>query len=114
MSRLFSLAAILVFAVSTAFAGNGGNEPADALAKRSIFTNDEDKVVYVDFQALNLEVASIEVRQGNHVVLQDDASETPADGIYELHMGAFNPGQYTLEIKTSSGLILKKDIYNHL
>lgn len=114
MSRLFSLVAFSFLAVSTAFAGNGGNEPADVLAKRSIFTNDLDKVVYVDFQALHLEVTSIEVRQGNHVVLHDDASETPADGIYELHMGAFNPGQYTLEVKTSNGLIIQKDIYNHL
>jgi predicted transport protein len=74
-----------------------------------IFTDEDNKLFYIDFETLNMNLSDIVVKdQSGRVVMKDDVFELPVNTIYELDLSQFGAGAYEIELRSFTGVIRKK------
>jgi hypothetical protein len=72
------------------------------------FTDQENKLLFVDFEALGEELVELKIVNGIEVILIDDVTELPKNTIYEIDLNAFeSKKEYKMLLKTSFGTLTK-------
>lgn len=75
----------------------------------SFYEDQDNKVYYIDFENLKVNLNDISVldEQGQ-VVMREDVAGLPVNTIYELDMSRFAPGPYTVSLRSHNGVINKR------
>lgn len=83
---------------------------ADDSQRKSCYVDAENKIFFVDFQSLNvnLDVIIVKDEEGN-VVKDEKVFDLPVDTIYELNLADLKSGQYAVELR-SYGKVIKQSI----
>lgn len=72
----------------------------------AIYADEENKVYYIDFENLSVNLSNIQVRrQDGEVVLREDVFELPVNTIYEIDFNQFGSGNYDIELRSFTGVI---------
>lgn len=72
----------------------------------AFYTDEENKVYYIDFESLSVNLSNISVRRKNgEVVMREDVFELPVNTIYEIDFNQFGAGQYDIELRSFTGVI---------
>lgn len=67
----------------------------------SLYADEENKLYYVDFESLSMNLSDIVVRRKDgEVVLQDDVFELPVNTIYEIDFNQYGDGTYEIELRS--------------
>ena len=70
--------------------------------------DEENKVYYIDFESLKINLSDIIVKdQSGRVILKDDVFELPVNTIYELDFSQYGSGTYNIELRSFTGIIRK-------
>jgi hypothetical protein len=115
-----TLIACLLF-IKLSFAHNGdpkphattlssGMEDTDVSLKDIFLSDFEGHVLFIDFQALKGDVIQLNLLQGNTIIMNEDVHELPGDTIYELDLEMLSAGNYRVELRTSQGIYIQKEI----
>lgn len=76
----------------------------------SFYSDDENKVYYIDFEKLSFNLSEIVVKDAEGtIVMREDVLDLPVNTIFELDFGEFNAGKYLIELRSFKGM-LKKEI----
>lgn len=74
----------------------------------ALYADEENKVYYIDFESLKVNLSDIVVKdQSGRVVLKDDVFELPVNTIYELDFSQYGSGDYDIELRSFTGIIRK-------
>ena len=74
----------------------------------SFFTDDENKLYYIDFEKISFNVSKVIVKNDSGVILlEDDVFDLPVNTIYELDFSDYAPGSYEVELQSFKGKIQK-------
>ena len=91
-----------------------GFMPADANLEEittenwSFFSDDEGKILYVDFETLNINLSEVVVRNSNgEIVMKEDVFDLPVNTIYEVDFNGLASGNYEVELRSFTGVIKK-------
>ncbi len=96
--------------VSTSNMMSFAGESLEALenSTRSVYTDQENKICFIDFQNLNINLNEIIVRdKSGKVVMEDKVFDLPVDTIYEIHLDQLKGGEYSVELKSFTKIITK-------
>lgn len=96
--------------VSTSNMMSFAGESVEALenSTRSVYTDQENKICFIDFQSLNINLNEIIVRdKSGKVVMEDKVFDLPVDTIYEIHLDQLKGGEYSVELKSFTKIITK-------
>lgn len=75
----------------------------------SIYSDAENKLYYIDFETLKVNVSDVLVRnEKGDMVWKDNVFNLPVNTIYELDFSHFKSGTYEIELRTFTGSIRKK------
>ncbi len=75
----------------------------------TIFADAENKLFYIDFETLNVNISDVLVRnEKGDLVWKDNVFNLPVNTIYELDFSRFQAGTYEIELRTFTGAIRKK------
>jgi len=74
------------------------------------FHGEDEETLFIDFEAVNNQLVTITLSQGEKVFLEDHVADLPLNAIYELNLDIIRPGDYVLELVTSTGIKIRKDI----
>lgn len=78
----------------------------------SIFFSDSDnEVLFIDFEALGDPLLSVNILRDDALMMEDDVSDLPANSIYEINLDIVRTGNYTIELVTSDGIVVHKEIW---
>jgi hypothetical protein len=67
----------------------------------SVYADEENKLYYVDFESLSININDIVVkRQDGEVVLQEEVFDLPVNTIYEIDFNQFGDGTYDIELRS--------------
>lgn len=119
MQRKFTFVfALLFIGLSTCIAQSStfGNATASTIANAGLlelnndnwafYADEENKVYYIDFESLSVNLSDIVVRrQGGEVVFREDVFELPVNTIYEIDFSQYGKGNYDIELRSFTGLI---------
>lgn len=84
------------------------SEPA-ATEDWTIFADAENKLFYIDFETLHVNISDVLVRnEKGDLVWKDNVFNLPVNTIYELDFSRFQAGIYEIELRTFTGAIRKK------
>lgn len=76
----------------------------------SIFIDAEEKICYVDFQSLNVNLDAILIKDESGEVVKDEkVFDLPVDTIYELDLSDLKSGEYAIELR-SFGKIITQEV----
>lgn len=107
----------LLFFCTPAFANNGGDPPTKSKSENSaatfyniFFTDSENDVLFIDFEAVQDNLATINVLKDGEILLSDDVSDVANNDIYEVNYSIFRSGIYMVEIETEHGITIRKSI----
>jgi hypothetical protein len=76
----------------------------------TFYLDEENKVYYIDFETINVNLSDIKViNEAGEVVLNDTLWNLPVNTIYELDMKEMKPGRYIIQLGTYTGF-LQKDL----
>lgn len=99
---------------SLGFAYDGFAETTTTIAldgenlKEIFFTDQENKLLFVDFEELGEELVELKITNDNETVLTDDVSELPRNTIYEIDLKGFESNkEYKMLLKTPYGTLTK-------
>ena len=77
----------------------------------SIFYSDyENTTLFIDFQNIYDQLTEINIFREDQLMLEDFVEDLPANTIYEINLGVFREGTYTLELVTNEGIKIHKEI----
>ena len=75
----------------------------------SFFFDEENKIYYIDFETINLNLTAVKVtNQAGKEVITDQVADLPVNTIYELYCGHLNSGNYTIELHSYTKILKKK------
>lgn len=75
-----------------------------------LFKDADYKILYLDFEILNLNIKSLRiVKEDGSLLLKDDVSDKSVDGIYEIDYTSYEKGKYRLELFGYNGDVLHSD-----
>ena len=82
---------------------------ADNTKDWSIYTDSENRMLYVDFEKINVNLSNITVRDLEGKILFKDETlwQLPVNTIYEIDFSKFPKGTYVIELKTFTNVIKK-------
>lgn len=87
---------------------------ADVLTEKtandwSVYADAENKLYYIDFQAINVNLNDIIVKnEAGAVVYKDHVLDLPVDVIYELDLSSYPVGTYSIELRSFTSIIKKE------
>lgn len=75
----------------------------------AFYLDKENKVYYIDFESINVNLNDIRVYdQAGELVKSDKLWDLPVNTIYELSIADLKPGNYKIELRSYTGLIEKE------
>ncbi len=75
----------------------------------TLYADEENKLYYIDFENLKVNLSDIVVKNANgEVLLKDNVFDLPVNTIYELDFSAYRPGIYEIELRSFTNVIRKK------
>lgn len=75
----------------------------------SFYSDDENKVYYIDFQAINMNLNEIIVKNEKGTeIYKENVLDLPIDSIYELDLSAYPAGKFLIELRSFTSLIKKE------
>jgi len=75
----------------------------------TLFVDEENKLYYIDFETLKVNLSDIIVKnQQGEEVFKDKVFNLPVDTIYELDFSAYKSGTYEIELRSFTDIIRKK------
>ena len=82
---------------------------ADNTRDWSIYTDSENRMLYVDFEKINVNLSNITVKDLEGKILFKDETlwQLPVNTIYEIDFSKFPKGNYVIELKTFTNVIKK-------
>lgn len=107
MNRLlFSLA--LFLSVSISSIAQIDNTSNATQAEFSFFKDDSNKIFFIDFETIDVNLNEIIVKdeEGN-VLITDAVSNLPVNTIYELDCSNFGDGKYVVELHSYTAILRK-------
>jgi hypothetical protein len=120
MKKLFSAAAIMVaFAIisplnaqllsTSSPNGNDSSKQTETVKDWSFYTDNENHVVYIDFEKIDVNLSSVSVKDANNKVSfkDDNLWQLPVNTIYEVDFSNQPKGQYTIELRTFTATLKK-------
>ncbi len=120
MNKLFSAAAIMVaFSFITPLnaqllststpKGNESNKQVETVKDWSFYTDQENQVVYIDFEKIDVNLSSVSVKDADNKVTFKDENlwQLPVNTIYEVDFSGKPKGQYTIELRTFTTTLKK-------
>jgi hypothetical protein len=120
MKKLFSAAAIMVaFSIITPLNaqllsisspnGNDSSKLSSSIKDWSFYTDNENQMLYIDFDKIDVNLSSVAVKDANHKVVFKDENlwQLPVNSIYELDFSNKPKGQYTIELRTFTTTLKK-------
>jgi uncharacterized protein YacL (UPF0231 family) len=67
----------------------------------SLYADEENKLYYIDFESLSMNLSDIVVKRDNgEVILREDVFELPVDTIYEIDFNQYGSGTYKIELRS--------------
>ncbi len=75
---------------------------------QSLYTGGTEKVYYIDFEDLRMNLSEIILKndQGK-ILLKDDVFDLPVNTIYELDLSQYGSGTFEVELRSFTGVIRK-------
>jgi len=74
----------------------------------SFYVDEENKVYFIDFEKLNVNLSTIIVKnEKGEVLVNDDVVDLPVNTIYEIDFSEYGVGEYQVEIRSYTGFIRK-------
>lgn len=74
----------------------------------SFYADEENRLYYIDFQNLKVNLSDIVVKdQNGKVLLKDDVFDLPVNTIYELDFNQYGSGNYEIEMHSFTEIIRK-------
>ncbi|MEO1518044.1 MAG: hypothetical protein AAFV95_23695 [Bacteroidota bacterium] len=74
------------------------------------FVDKEEETLFIDFEAINDRIVMLNILSGDKLMMEDDVRDLPANVIYEVNLGVFRNGQYTIELVTDQSIKIQKNI----
>jgi hypothetical protein len=75
----------------------------------TFYLDNENKVYYIDFESINVNLNDIRVfDDAGELVKSDKLWDLPVNTIYELSIGDLKPGNYKIELRSYTGIIEKE------
>lgn len=75
----------------------------------TLYADEENKLYYIDFENLKVNLSDIVVKNANgEVILKDNVFDLPVNTIYELDFSTYKPGAYEIELRSFTNVIRKK------
>lgn len=118
------IALTFVLAVATCYSvpllaqqltASAGNTPDGAtlsevrLENWSLYEDEENQLLYIDFEQLPVHLNDIVVKDANgSVVWREEVFDLPPNTIYELDTSRFNAGKYAIELRTLTSVIRRE------
>ena len=89
--------------------GYEATKHADNTKDWSIFTDSENRMLYIDFEKINVNLSNITVKDLEGKILFKDETlwQLPVNTIYEIDFSKFPKGNYVIELKTFTNVIKK-------
>ncbi len=86
----------------------------DNTADWSIYTDSENRMLYVDFEKINVNLSSMMVKdlEGKTLFRDETLWQLPVNTIYEIDFSKYPKGNYVIELKTFTSVIKKNVIVN--
>ncbi len=120
MNKLFSAAAIMVaFSIITPLnaqllsisspSGNDSSNSNETTKDWSFYTDNENRILYIDFEKIDVNLSSVSVKDtDNKVVFKDENLwALPVNTIYEVDFSSKPKGHYTIELRTFTATLKK-------
>jgi hypothetical protein len=74
----------------------------------SFFLDDENKIYYIDFENINLNLDKIKiVNKSGKAIIDDSVAHLPVNTIYELDCSELSGGEYTIELHSYTEIMRK-------
>ena len=78
-------------------------------AEWSFFFDSENKIYYIDFETISLNLTKVKVVNKNgKAIMSDDVADLPVNTIYELDCSQLSEGAYTVELHAYTEIIKKE------
>ena len=75
----------------------------------SLYTDDENELLYIDFESIDVNLSTIVIKsEKDEVLIKEDVLDLPVNTIYEVDFSEFGPGVYTVEMKSFIGTVTRK------
>jgi hypothetical protein len=89
--------------------GNDSSKLTDTTQDWSFFTDNENHVLYIDFEKINvnLNTMSLKDKTGKVVFKDENLWQLPVNTIYEVDFSKYPKGDYALELKTFTSVLRK-------
>ncbi|MCF8246237.1 MAG: hypothetical protein K9J37_05505 [Saprospiraceae bacterium] len=72
----------------------------------TFYLDKENKVYYIDFESINVNLSDIRVLdKDGDIVKSDKLWDLPVNTIYELNISDLKPGNYKVELRSYTGMI---------
>lgn len=87
------------------------NSAAETTASEdwTLYADEENKLYYIDFENLKVNLSDVVVKNANgEVLLKDNVFDLPVNTIYELDFSKYQPGTYEIELRSFTNIIRKK------
>lgn len=91
-----------LLSVNNAPAGDETTKQTTTKQEWSIFTDNENRMAYIDFEKINVNLSGVSVKNNaGEVVFKDETLwQLPVNTIYEVDFSNFPKGEYTIELKS--------------
>lgn len=95
-------------------AGYETTKQTNNAADWSIYADSENRMLYVDFEKINVNLSSMMVKDLDGKILFRDETlwQLPVNTIYEVDFSKFPKGNYVIELKTFTSVIKKNVAVN--
>lgn len=95
-------------------AGYETTKQTDNTADWSIYADSENRMLYIDFEKINVNLSSMIVKDLDGKILFRDETlwQLPVNTIYEVDFSKFPKGNYVIELKTFTSSIKKNVAVN--
>ncbi|NUN99033.1 MAG: hypothetical protein HUU01_00300 [Saprospiraceae bacterium] len=107
----FSILIAFFCSATSAFSQQASVEnltPKGVTEDQSLYTGGDEKIYYIDFEDLRMNLSEIILKnnQGT-VLLKDDVFDLPVNTIYELDLSQYGTGTFEVELRSFTGVIRK-------
>ncbi len=107
MNKLLFCTILFLFTSSFSIAQTD-NLSSNTQEEFSFFKDDANKIFFIDFETIDVNLNEIVVKdeQGN-VLITDAVSDLPVNTIYELDCSNFQDGEYVVELHSYTAILTK-------
>ena len=117
-SKFFFLSLFVFLLTVTTKAGvttKTGSSPVEVkptnLIDQALFYDAENKVCFIDFEAINVNIDKVIVKTGEgSVVFSEAVSSLPVNTIYEIDFKPFGKGEFSVKLSGLLGEVIEKNI----